>query len=69
MNLAGVEVILDLKSRLTRMEGEVGRLMESIRAVAAEHASRGREARRRSRETPAALVVRPRGDRCVLATR
>ena len=35
VNLAGVEVILELKSRLARMEGEVGRLMESIRAVAA----------------------------------
>jgi MerR family transcriptional regulator/heat shock protein HspR len=50
VNLAGVEVILDLKSRLARMEGEVGRLMESVRAVAAEHAARGR-----------ALAVRPRG--------
>jgi MerR family transcriptional regulator/heat shock protein HspR len=54
VNLAGVEVILDLKSRLARMEGEVGRLMESIRAVAAEHASRGADASR-------ALAVRPRG--------
>jgi selenocysteine-specific elongation factor len=40
INLAGVEVILDLKSRLQRMEGEVGRLMEAIRAVAADHAAR-----------------------------
>ena len=53
VNLAGVEVILDLKSRLARMQGEVGRLMESIRAVAAEHASRGGDASR-------ALAVRPR---------
>jgi MerR family transcriptional regulator/heat shock protein HspR len=56
VNLAGVEVILDLKSRLARMEGEVGRLMEAIRAVAADHAARsGGEAAAR------ALVVRPRG--------
>ena len=54
VNLAGVEVILELKSRLKRMEGEVGRLMDSIRAVAAEHASR-------SGETSRALAVRPRG--------
>src|ERR1700687_2316172 len=32
VNLAGVEVILELKSGLQRMEGEVGRLMDSIRA-------------------------------------
>ena len=60
VNLAGVEVILELKSRLARMEGEVGRLMESIRAVAAEHASRG--------DTSRALAVRPRGP-IVLSTR
>jgi MerR family transcriptional regulator/heat shock protein HspR len=61
VNLAGVEVILELKSRLKRMEGEVGRLMDSIRAVAAEHASRSGEASR-------ALAVRPRGA-IVLRTR
>ena len=54
VNLAGVEVILELKSRLARMEGEVGRLMESIHAVVAERASRGGESSR-------ALVIRPRG--------
>ncbi len=54
VNLAGVEVILELKSRLKRMEGEVGRLMESIRAVAREHAARGGEHSR-------ALALRPRG--------
>ncbi len=54
VNLAGVEVILDLRSRLRKMEGEVERLMEAIRAVAAEHGGRGPE-----RST--ALVVRPRG--------
>src|SRR5512143_871674 len=54
VNLAGVEVILDLRSRLKKMEGEVERLMESIRSVAAEHASRAG-----NRDT--ALVVRPRG--------
>ena len=53
VNLAGVEVILDLRSRLAKMEGEVGRLMEAIRAVAAE----------RSHAVPSdrALVLRPRG--------
>ncbi len=56
VNLAGVEVILDLKSRLARMEGEVGRLMEAIRAVARDHASRGGTAR-----DDKALAVRPRG--------
>src|SRR5512141_2347779 len=61
VNLAGVEVILELKSRLKRMEGEVGRLMDSIRAVAAEHASRSSEASR-------ALALRPRGP-IVLTTR
>src|SRR5450759_1180583 len=30
VNLAGVEVILDLKSRLARMEGEVGRMMDAV---------------------------------------
>jgi MerR family transcriptional regulator, heat shock protein HspR len=55
VNLAGVEVILDLRSRLKRMEGEVERLMDAIRAVAAEHAGRASD-----RST--ALVVRPRGD-------
>jgi MerR family transcriptional regulator/heat shock protein HspR len=55
VNLAGVEVILDLKSRLTKMEGEVERLMDAIRAVAAEHAGRAE-----GRST--ALVIRPRGD-------
>ena len=54
VNLAGVEVILELRSRLKRVEGEVGRLMDSIRAVAAEHASRSGEASK-------ALTVRPRG--------
>jgi MerR family transcriptional regulator/heat shock protein HspR len=61
VNLAGVEVILELKSRLARMEGEVGRLMESIRAVAREHAARGGDASR-------ALAIRPRGA-IVLRTR
>src|SRR5512141_3334110 len=61
VNLAGVEVILELKSRLKRMEGEVGRLMDSIRAVAADHASR-------SGETSRALAVRPRAA-IVLKTR
>src|SRR5512143_3378808 len=40
VNLAGVEVILDLRTRLAKMEGEVERLMESIRAVARDHAAR-----------------------------
>jgi MerR family transcriptional regulator/heat shock protein HspR len=57
VNLAGVEVILDLKSRLTRMEGEVGRLMEAIRAVAKDHAARGNAGPKDDR----ALAVRPRG--------
>ena len=57
VNLAGVEVILDLKSRLTRMEGEVGRLMEAIRAVAKDHAARGGAHARDDK----ALAVRPRG--------
>jgi MerR family transcriptional regulator/heat shock protein HspR len=56
VNLAGVEVILDLKSRLARMEGEVGRLMEAIRAVARDHAARGGAPR-----DDKALAVRPRG--------
>jgi MerR family transcriptional regulator/heat shock protein HspR len=55
VNLAGVEVILDLRTRLAKMEGEVGRLMEAIRAVAASHA--GRPGAERSN----ALAVRPRG--------
>lgn len=57
VNLAGVEVILDLRSRLARMEGEVGRLMEAIRAVAKDHAARGAGASRDDK----ALAVRPRG--------
>jgi MerR family transcriptional regulator, heat shock protein HspR len=55
VNLAGVEVILDLKSRLVRMEGEVGRLMEAVRAVAREHAARA------AGQNPNALALRPRG--------
>ncbi|MFI5180708.1 MAG: MerR family transcriptional regulator [Thermoanaerobaculia bacterium] len=55
VNLAGVEVILDLKTRLRKMEGEVERLMEAVRAVAAEHAGRAGD-----RST--ALAIRPRGD-------
>jgi MerR family transcriptional regulator/heat shock protein HspR len=39
VNLAGVEVILDLRTRLARMEGEVGRMMEAIRAVARDRAN------------------------------
>src|SRR5580765_913311 len=55
VNLAGVEVILDLKSRLAKMEGEVGRLMDAVRAVAREHAARAAGA------NPNALALRPRG--------
>ena len=57
VNLAGVEVILDLRSRLARMEGEVGRLMEAIRAVARDHAAKGGAATKEDK----ALAVRPRG--------
>jgi MerR family transcriptional regulator, heat shock protein HspR len=57
VNLAGVEVILDLKSRLARMEGEVGRLMEAIRAVAKDHAARAGAGPKDDK----ALAVRPRG--------
>jgi MerR family transcriptional regulator/heat shock protein HspR len=55
VNLAGVEVILDLKTRLAKMEGEVGRLMDAVRAVAREHAARAAGA------NPNALALRPRG--------
>lgn len=54
VNLAGVEVILDLRSRLSRMEGEVERLMDAFRAMAAEHAQRSSSAS----PSPGALVVR-----------
>ena len=56
VNLAGVEVILDLRGRLSRMEGEVGRLMEAFRAMAAEHTSRGAPATGQT----TALALRPR---------
>jgi MerR family transcriptional regulator/heat shock protein HspR len=55
VNLAGVEVILDLRTRLAKMEGEVGRLMEAVRAVARDHAARA------SGTSPHALALRPRG--------
>ena len=56
VNLAGVEVVLDLRARLSRMEGEVERLMEAFRSVAADHASRGA-----ARPAPQnALALRPR---------
>lgn len=55
VNLAGVEVILDLRTRLAKMEGEVGRLMDAVRAVAREHAQRS------SGANPNALALRPRG--------
>ncbi|MBL8115054.1 MAG: MerR family transcriptional regulator [Acidobacteria bacterium] len=51
VNLAGVEVILDLRTRLARMEGEVGRMMEAIRAVAKERAN----------PSTNALALRPKG--------
>ncbi len=56
VNLAGVEVILDLRARLSRMEGEVERVMEAFRAMAAEHAARpaGRPAPPKN-----ALALRP----------
>lgn len=57
VNLAGVEVILDLRARLSRMEGEVERLMDAFRSMAAEHASR---AAGRSAPPQNALVLRPR---------
>jgi MerR family transcriptional regulator, heat shock protein HspR len=55
VNLAGVEVILDLRTRLAKMEGEVGRLMEAVRAVAREHAAKA------AGHSPNALALRPRG--------
>ncbi len=55
VNLAGVEVILELRSRLSRMEGEVERLMEAFRSVAADHAGRAAAA-----PSPNALALRPR---------
>ena len=54
VNLAGVEVILDLRSRLSQMEGEVGRLMQAFRAMAAEHAAR-------AAASAGAMIVHPRG--------
>ena len=57
VNLAGVEVILDLRTRLAKMEGEVGRLMEAIRAVAKDHAARAGA----GPQADKALAVRPRG--------
>ena len=57
VNLAGGEVVLDLRARLSRMEGEVERLMEAFRSVAAEHASR---AAGRPNPPQNALALRPR---------
>lgn len=57
VNLAGVEVILDLRARLSRMEGEVERLMDAFRSMAAEHASR---AAGRPAPPQNALALRPR---------
>jgi MerR family transcriptional regulator/heat shock protein HspR len=54
VNLAGVEVILDLRSRLSQMEGEVERLMQAFRAMAAEHAAR-------AAASAGAIVLHPRG--------
>jgi len=56
VNLAGVEVILDLRARLSRMEGEVERVMEAFRAMAADHSARSA-----GRPTPPqnALALRP----------
>jgi len=54
VNLAGVEVVLDLRSRLQKMEGEVERMMEAFRAVAAAR-THG------STSSANALAVRPRG--------
>ncbi len=57
VNLAGVEVILDLRARLSRMEGEVERLMDAFRSMAADHASR---AAGRPAQPQNALALRPR---------
>jgi MerR family transcriptional regulator/heat shock protein HspR len=57
VNLAGVEVILDLRARLSRMEGEVERLMDAFRSMAADHASR---AAGRPAPPQNALALRPR---------
>lgn len=57
VNLAGVEVVLDLRARLSRMEGEVERLMEAFRSVAAEHVAR---AAGRPAQPQNALALRPR---------
>ena len=57
VNLAGVEVILDLRARLSRMEGEVERLMDAFRSMAADHASR---AAGRPEPPRNALALRPR---------
>ncbi|MCC6128300.1 MAG: MerR family transcriptional regulator [Acidobacteria bacterium] len=57
VNLAGVEVILDLRSRLSKMEGEVSRLMEAFRAMAADHAARVAH----GQASGNALVIRPKG--------
>src|SRR5262245_18757548 len=57
VNLAGVEVVLELRSRLAKVEGEVGRLMDAFRQVAAEHSSRMERA---AADNPNALAIRPR---------
>jgi MerR family transcriptional regulator/heat shock protein HspR len=57
VNLAGVEVILEMRSRLAKMEGEVGRLMEAFRQVAADHSARMDRA---ASDNPNALALRPR---------
>ncbi len=54
VNLAGVEVILGLRSRLSHMEGEVERLMEAFRAMAADHATR-------VAASQGAMILHPRG--------
>ncbi len=57
VNLAGVEVILDLRARLSRMEGEVERLMDAFRSMAADHATRSGG---RASSPENALALRPR---------
>lgn len=59
VNLAGVEVILDLRTRLAKIEGEVGRLMDALRAVAADQRAKAAAAGH-APGSPNALAIRPR---------
>jgi MerR family transcriptional regulator, heat shock protein HspR len=58
VNLAGVEVILNMKERMDAMQGEMDRMLEYVREIAAERRAANPEPHALVRVFPGALVKR-----------